>query len=303
MAGSNSFATKEVKNSPKEFNLIKYTVDENGKKIKLNSDCGTDKGPIFELQNSKGEKLYFTKMSNGVYNLSNSKVSGATTSLTTCNGEFKVYTLTECNYKITEVKAPEGLTLPSNPSKTLNVCRSDKTVSFINGLTGLEFQKKDEDGNFISGGKFSLQMKVNNVYKDMLLKKREDGNYLYVENLKDTDEGATYELITDDDGIFTVSKLSPGEYRVVEKEAPEGYELVKDKDSKALVTITDENKDGYYITEMINHKVSSSGSNAFAELVITIITGRKVINYVFIISSLLVALTILLLVRRKLKKK
>lgn len=303
VAGSASFGTVNVTNKNKEFNLTKRTVDENGVVTDLDDGCGTDKytGPEFELKDSNGNALYFTEISPGNYNLSNKDASGAVSKLKTCKGKFKVYTLTECNYTISETKAPEGLTLPSEPTKKINVCGADKNVSFTNGFAGLEFQKKDEDGNFVNGGKFSLQRKINNVYTDILLKETEPGSYVYDVNLKETDEGATYIMLTKD-GIARVSKLPPGEYRISEKEAPDGYEVIKDKDSKALVTIKDSDKDGYYLVEMIDQKTSKNGSKSFAELIVTIITGRKVPNYVLIISCLVVLLILAIIVRKRMKK-
>lgn len=302
-AGTTSYATINIKNKSKEFNLIKKTIDENGEVTVLNDGCDSQEytGPEFEIKNSKGDSLYFTQIKSGEYELSSKENKDAVSKIKTCNGKFKVYTLPECNYEIIETKAPDGLILPTDASKKINVCGKDKTVTFTNGFTGVEFQKKDEDGTLVPGGKFSLQKKTNNVYEDMLLKQNDEGNYEYVNNLKDSDEGATYIILTDN-GIAMISKLPPGEYRVVEKEAPDGYEIIKDKDSKALLTITDSNKDGYYLVEMINHKTSKNGSSSFAELIITIITGRKVPNYIFIISSLVVLLVLAIILRKKIKK-
>lgn len=300
---SNSYATVTVTNKNKEFDLTKKTVDENGNVTKLNDGCGTDTytGPEFEIKDNNGNNLYFRELSPGKYDVADKSTAGAVSKLKTCNGEFKVYTLTECNYTISETKAPEGLTLPSQPTKDINVCGADKNVSFTNGFAGLEFQKKDEDGNFVNGGKFSLQRKINNVYTDVLLKETEPGTYVYDANLKETDEGATYIMLTKD-GIAMISKLPPGEYRISEKEAPSGYEVIKDKDSKALVTIKDSDKDGYYLVEMIDQKATKNGSKSFAELIVTIITGRKVPNYLIIIASLAILLVLAIIVRKRMKK-
>lgn len=303
VAESTSFATKKITNAPKEFNLIKYTIDDSGEKTKLDGDCGTDKGPVFALKNSKGEDLYFTSKEgeNGVYTYSGTKkLNNNTSELTTCNGEIKVYTLPECKYKISEIKAPDGLTLPSEPTKELNVCGADKRVSFTNGFTGLEFQKKNEDGKFLDGGTYTLQRKINNAYTDILLDEVTDGMYQYAQNLTDTSTGATYKLKTSE-GTFMVSKLPPGDYRVVEIEAPEGYELIKDKDSKSLVTISDDSN-GYYLVEMVDRKSNQAGSGDSAEFVLTITTGRKVLNYVFIISGLAILLGAVIIIRKKIKK-
>lgn len=310
IAGSTSYGTISITDSNKVFNLTKKTVDEKGNIIDLDDGCGTDNytGPEFEIMEN-GKTLYFKEIKPGEYDISNKDEKDATTKLKTCKGRFKVYTLTNCSYTISETKAPQGLTLPSEPTKKINVCGSDKNVSFTNGFAGLEFQKKDEDGNLIAGGKFSLQKRINNVYKDMLLKETAEGNYVYDENLKESDNGATYIITTKDrnpegeeKGIALISKLSPGEYRVVEKEAPDGYELIEDKDSTSLVTIKDSDKDGYYLVEMVDQKVRKTGSKSFAELVVTIITGRKVPNYILIISMLLVLLAIVIILRKKFKK-
>lgn len=301
IAGSAKFATKTIANAPKEFNLIKYTVDEDGKKEKLDGDCGTGTGPTFNLKNSKGEDIYFKKIKDGLYNYSGTKkLDDNTSELTTCNSEITVYTLPECSYRISEIKAPDGLTLPSNPTKQLNVCGADKSVSFTNGFTGLEFQKKNEDGEIVDGGIFTLQRKINNVYTDIPLVELDDGIYQYDSSQTDDSEDATYDLNTLN-GSFMVSKLPPGEYRVVEIEAPEGYELIKDKDSKALVTISDDSN-GYYLVEMVDRKAKQAGSGDSAEFVLTITTGRKVLNYVFIISGLAILLGAVIIIRKKIKK-
>lgn len=302
--GSSNYGTPDrpILDTNKVFNLTKKTVDENGNVIDLDDGCGTDNytGPEFEIKEN-GSSLYFKEIKPGEYDVSSKDADGATTKLRTCKGKFKVYTLPKCNYTISETKAPEGLTLPSEPTKAINVCGSGKNVSFTNGFAGLEFQKKDEDGNFVEGGKFSLQRRVNNVYRDILLKQVEDGSYVYDANLKEEDEGATYIILTNK-GIARISKLAPGEYRVVEKEAPEGFELIQDKDSKSLVTIKDSDKEGYYLVEMIDQKVRKNGSKSSAELVVTITTGRKVPNYILIISALVVMLVIAILIRKKIKK-
>ena len=306
IAGSSSFGSISLKNNNKVFNLTKYTIDEDGMPTILDDGCGTDSytGPEFEIKEN-GKNLYFVEKEEGIYDLSDESNKDATKTLKTCEGKFKVYTLPNCNYTITEVKAPEGLTLPSNPTKSVNVCGSDKNVEFTNGFTGLEFQKKDEDGNFVIGGKFTLQRKINNIYRDILLEEISEGYYEYASDSKE-DDTTKYIFVTssesEDKGKAFIKNLPPGEYRVVEKEAPEGYELIKDKDSTAIVTIKDSDKDDYYLVELINRKSNKSGSESFAELIVTITTGRKIPNYVLIISSLLVLLIIMVILRNKSRK-
>lgn len=309
VAESSNYASITVKNKAKQFNLTKTTMDENGREVVLNDGCGTSNytGPEFEIREN-GNVLYFKESGLGSYTISNKDDEGATTKLKTCNGKFAVYSLPNCNYTISEIKAPEGLTLDAQPTKVVNICGVDKNISFINGFAGLEFQKKDENGNFLTGGKFTLQVMINNIYRDVLLKKQDQGYYEYSSELTEDDSDATYVFETTDDeeskGKAFIENLPPGEYRIVEKEAPSGYDLIADKDSTALVTIKDVGQEGvsHYLAELINKKSSIKGGSSSAELIVTITTGRKVPNYVFIIGGLSVLLVITIVLRKKIRK-
>lgn len=307
VSDSSSYGTITIENQAKQFNLTKTTIDENGKVVVLNDGCGTGNytGPEFEIREN-GNPLYFKESGLGAYVLANKDDEGATTKLKTCKGKFAVYSLPNCNYTISEVKAPEGLTLPNEPTKAVNICGSSKNVSFTNGFTGLEFQKKDENGNFLAGGKFTLQVMTNNIYRDVLLKKKAQGYYEYSAELTEKDNDVTYIFETIDNeeekGKAFIKNLPPGEYRIVEKEAPSGYNLIEDKDSTAIVKIKDTSHNDYYLTELINKKTSIKGSNSSAELIVTITTGRKVPNYIFIIGGLSVLLVITIILRKKVRK-
>lgn len=294
--GSSNYAEIIVENTKKTygFNLTKNTMDENGNVTKLDDGCNSsDKSAAFTIKNSKGEDLFFEKIEEGIYKPALSTQEGVTKEIKTCDGAFSVEKLTECEYTITETKAPSGVTLPSNPSKKVNVCGSDKNISFTNGFTGLEFQKKDEDGNFIAGGKFVLEQYTKSGWVNKRVK-GEQGVYTYSET-----EGEF--LFETDDGIAYISELPAGKYRIVEKEAPTDYELIEVSDVPEI-TISDEQKDGYYILTLINRKINKYGSDASAELVITITTGRKVLNYVLIVSSLAALLVIAIIIRKRIKK-
>lgn len=298
-----SNGTVNFVNNARIFNLTKYTVDEDGNNILLDDGCGTDEytGPEFRLTDEEGNVISFEKLSDGMYKQSDDNTEMPVSVLKTCKGKFSVKLLTSCVYTISEVKPPSGLTLPSNATRKINICGSDKNISFTNGFTGLEFQKKNEEGEFISGGKFSLQKKENNVYKDVLLKEAGNGYYIYDKNLKEEEPSVSYILLTNE-GIARIKGLSPGEYRIVEKEAPSEYEPIADKDSTAKVIISDGNQDDYYLVELINKKVNIKGDEASAELIVTINTGRKVLNYTFIFIGLAVVLVALIILRKKLKK-
>ena len=134
-------------------------------------------------------------------------------------------------------------------------------------------------------------------------------NFNILLELSEEIENSTYVLETKD-GVINVKNLPPGEYRFVEKQAPEGYDIIKDKDSNAVFTISDKGifgKDGkpvtdYYQVKLVNQKTKVEGSYDSAELIVTIITGRKVANYTLIIAGLAVLLTVLIIIRKKSKK-
>ena len=141
----------------------------------------------------------------------------------------------------------------------------------------------------------------------MLLKHDKGAIYVYEEDLKEED--GTY-LLETSNGTINVKNLPPGEYRFVEKEAPEGYDAIQDKDSNATFTISDKGifgSDGkpatdYYQVKLVNQQTRVEGSYDSAELIVTIITGRKVANYTLIIAGLAVILTVLIILRKKFKK-
>lgn len=315
--GSSSYATasKVFVNKYTHLNLSKKTIDSEGKQVNLqdytgNNCTGNYIGPVFTLK--KDNKLiYVTEISAGVYKLSSSSDKNATTEIRTCKGNFDVKAITSGTYEITEISAPENYTLPQNPSQTIVVNKGESKTAAVmyNGVTGVVFNKINDNGELIDGGKFALQQKVNGVYKDMLLKHDEGAIYSYVENLQDSDEDATYILETTN-GVINVKNLPIGEYRFVEKEAPEGYDAIKDKDSNATFTISDKGifgSDGkpvtdYYQVRLVNQESKVEGSYDSAELIVTIITGRKVANYTLIIAGLAVLLTIFIILRKKFKK-
>ena len=275
--GTNNYAESSsvFENTQNELKLTKKTIDENGNFV--------------------------------------SCPANTTNEIKTCNGAFDIKKIPVGTYYVTETATACGYTLPSeeNLTKTVVVKEGENPspITFVNGVTGVIFNKVSEDGETLDGGKYSLQQKVNGIYKDILLKHDSGSVYSYVEKLEDGSTGATYELETNS-GLLQVKHLPIGEYRFVEKQAPEGYDIIKDKDSRATFTISDKGifgSDGkprtdYYEVKLVNQKTKVEGSYDSAELIVTIITGRKVANYTLIIAGLAVLLTILIIIRKKSKK-
>lgn len=325
--GTNNYAESSsvFENTQNELKLTKKTVDENGNFISLKGDSctvktcpsegGRQNGPIFTMKKDN-KYVCVTENSNGHYtyhSLAATCPANTTNEIKTCNGEFDIKKIPVGTYYVTETATACGYTLPSeeNLTKTVVVKEGENPspITFVNGVTGAIFNKVSEDGETLDGGKYSLQQKVNGIYKDILLKHDSGSVYSYVEKLEDGSTGATYELETNS-GLLQVKHLPIGEYRFVEKQAPEGYDIIKDKDSRATFTISDKGifgSDGkprtdYYEVKLVNQKTKVEGSYDSAELIVTIITGRKVANYTLIIAGLAVLLTVLIIIRKKSKK-
>ena len=295
--------------------LSKRTIDSNGNPINISdyteSNCsGTYQGPKFIIKKNN-KNIYVKEIKPGEYKISSSDENGSSEEIKTCNGNFDIKSIPSGCYNIIETEAPKGYTLPVNPTQQVCVAKGQDAVATVmyNGVTGVIFNKIDENGLLINGGKFSIQKKINGIYKDIQVKHESGAVYSYVEQNDSSNNGESYILETNN-GVINIKNLPQGEYRFVEKEAPEGYDFIKDKDSKAKFTISDKgiidskgnNSGNYYLVKLVNQKTKVEGSYDSAELIVTIITGRKVANYTLIIAGLAVLLTVLIIIRKKSKK-
>ena len=94
-----------------------------------------------------------------------------------------------------------------------------------------------------------------------------------------------------------------GRYRIVEIEAPEGFELGSVADTSAEFVV---NSEGYVSgnTTIINKKITKGeGADSQAELVINISTGQTVIKYGLIITVIVAVIIGLLILNKKMSKK
>ena len=68
-------------------------------------------GAEFTVSKNGGDALYFVKVEDGVYDLADSSVENATTTVVATNGTVQVRGLDEGTYHFTETKAPEGYSI------------------------------------------------------------------------------------------------------------------------------------------------------------------------------------------------
>lgn len=106
--------------------------------------------------------------------------------------------------------------------------KADLTIQAVNPENRIKFMKTDQDGKPLKGAEFQLQIE-------------EAGNWNYYDNKS-----------SGEDGIFEFTQLKPGEYRLVETKAVDGYkkletpvmEFVVDKLGKITRKETVKNADG-----------------------------------------------------------
>ncbi len=291
-------ATVTVKNFTTEVEIIK----------------SGDKGELldkvsFELYDSnKANQIILIKNeATGNYEYANGQ-TGTPIQVITTNGKAKILYLPAGQYWLKEVSTGDNDYVISQDIEwtqiDVNVTRDSapKVIkSIINKKAMFNFYKIDEDGNYISSGKFKLQ-KYNTKkakYEDVPLLYNDKDNTYTIDSTGKSD----LFVFTPKNGIATFVDMSAkSKYRIVEIEAPEGFVLPKISETHAEFVV---NENGYVIgdTAIINRKITvGEGAQASAELIINISTGQNRINYLLIISSIVLILFALFIINKKIKK-
>ena len=173
--------------------------------------------------------------------------------------------------------------------------------SISNAKGEFSFYKIDEDGNYLSDGKFKLQVynEKTSRYEDVALIYHEKENYYTIDK---TGESDIY-IFTPINGIVTFKEIdAKTKYRIVEIEAPEGFVLPKESEAYVDLVVSE---NGYVSGNpiLINKKVTvEEEASAQAELVINISTGQDRIRYALIIGGILTVIIALFVIKGKLKK-
>ena len=137
---------------------------------------------------------------------------------TTNNKGHSVRGLEKGEYKVIEVKAPNGYTLSSS-EVTVTITGEETepiTAVFYNSDNQIVINKVDEDGNPLSGAKLRIT----------------------------NSSGSEIDTFTTTKDPYTIDKLDPGTYYVEEIEAPSGYALNKERESFTI----DENTTSVQVT-------------------------------------------------------
>ena len=212
-------------------------------------------------------------------------------------------------YVIEEVEAPTGYSLPEDDDNRFTLVHIKKNETevldtadaLINKPTSFTFYKFDEYNTPLDGATFNLQKLDNDKKYNTLTVSKEtlsNGNVIYR-----ADENSELTDITTNEGHATVYYLEPGQYRIIEVVAPEGYELPKKTINVATFFV--DNDGLVYGSNIISNKkpqeVIEYLASDKAELIINIQTGKVVIKYGLIITALIAAIAGLVIFLKKRK--
>lgn len=259
-------------------------------------------GVKFVLLDSTKSK-YINSTGNYNYSGISNSLDSATIYVTNASGNIVINNIPVGTYYAKEIETIDPYILPEGDAAyTQLVVEMNASGPRVNGKVSLEesisnatkqfnFYKVDENGNYLSGGKFKIQKynEETNKFDDIKITAvTNDGTYQREANIFKEDENGKVQF-TLAHGIATFVDMRPNTtYRIVELEAPKGYQ-VANVDNGAIIKI---DRNGYAkgSATIINQKKTLEGSTAQAELVIEIQTGQKVTKYGLIIGGTLIVI-------------
>lgn len=266
-------------------------------------------GVVFELYDSKKQnQIKIKSLGDGKYEYDQNQNTPIQL-ITNSKGKIVVEYLPEGTYYFKEVKTLDGYAIdPENEWTKFTISidgskNNTKYVKVTNAKGEFCFYKIDESGNYLSGGLFKLQVynEKTSKFEDVALNFDKSDKMFTIDTTGKSDL-YTFETISNGQTCFKEMNTK-GRYRVVEIEAPEGFILPKISETDAEIVI---NENGYAIGSavIINKKITvGEGAEAQAELIINISTGQERMNYIIIISILLLIITGLFIIRKKIDKK
>ncbi|MBR4830723.1 MAG: hypothetical protein IKZ96_03045 [Bacilli bacterium] len=236
------------------------------------------------------------------YSTSVTDITNATVFITNTDGKIIIHNLPMGTYYLKEIETIDPYVLPEGDAVYTKLVlemkkdglklngKSSKSESISNASKEFNFYKVDENGNYLAGGKFKIQRFNDDTgkYEDIkLVSVENDGTYQANANIFKEDSESGKVQFTLAHGIATFVDMTPGTtYRILELEAPKGYE-VANVDNSAIIRL---DRNGYAKGSaiIINQLKKIEGSTAQAELIIEIQTGRKLIRYGLIIAGTLI---------------
>ncbi len=233
-------------------------------------------------------------------------VSGSTDMLleTSDDGQILIDGLPIGKYYLCMVEAPTGYALDSTCKELTIAASKDPTIIPITNVKGeFNFYKIDENGKFLTGGTFTLQKynEKTGAYEDTpLTKTNSDSASTNIYNIDTNSKKYTFET---KNGVATFKNIEANsKYRIVELETPEGYQMLDKEPASAVVEINEEGYAKNSATIVNKQIIVSTDATSNAELIVSIRTGQTVIKYGIIITSIVLIIAVLFVLRKKMRK-
>ena len=269
---------------------------------------------LYNANRSSEIKCTLSSAGHYIYN-ENQSTGDNTIYVTNSTGYIEIENLPVGTYYFREIETIGNYVLPEGEAaytkavidmtktgQTINGSKTMNTIVISNSLATFNFYKVDEEGNYLTTGKFKLQRYDNekNRYVDIkLIQVENDGTYDENADLfKESKDGKIQFGLTN--GIATFIDMKPStKYRIVETVAPDGY--VKQPVSDTANVTLDEFGNASGLLVLTNQKVLKEDGQAQAELVVNIQTGQTKVKYAVLIGGIILIIGALVFIQRNKK--
>lgn len=276
-------------------------------------------GVQFELLNeTKSVKIRATLGAPGRYTYAEDQTyEENTVYVTNSTGDIVINNVPEGTYYLKEIATVEPFVLPEGDGiytkvkitvdengVSVNGNYALSTIEISNTPNSFNFYKRDPQGNSLSGGKYKLQKydKKTKKYVDVKISEVEnDGTYADNADIYKEDEANGKIQFTLTNGIATfIDMQSATTYRIIELEAPAGFEKISADDTATVYIDEYGNASGLLV--LVDPPLPDEDASAYAELIVNIQTGKQRIMYAAVIV-IIISLIIGLIVFNKKKNK
>ena len=274
---------------------------------------------FFLYDGNKQNVIKCSQDQNGIYNyVENQSSIDSNNFITNSKGNITIKDLPTGTYYLREVETISPFILPEGDAAYtkikveveagkvyINDSSSSHIINISNSPFMFNFYKVNEDGEYLSGGKYKVQKYDNSKdrYVDIKVSSVDNDGSTYNPKsnvFKPDTNGNTKFTLTN--GIATFISMEPSSrYRIVELEAPSGYEKSEKNDTVEVTIDRYGNASG--MLTLINERISKIEGDTSAELIVNISTGMDRVSYSLIIGGIIVLIGCSLFIIRRMDKK